>query len=139
MSTRSNTLVIETDDGKDQILVNMYRQMDGYPSGHGKELAEFLAKVKMVNGIGLTTPSGTIIANGTGCLAAQIVAHFKDGAGGIYLSTPTRSACDNDYTYIVRADTFKPGPIQVEIRDYNQRRIFVGDVKAFLEFCNQPE
>lgn len=138
MSTRSNTLVIETDGNEEQILVNMYRQMDGYPSGHGKELAEFLIKIRMVNGIGTSNPNN-VIANGTGCLAAQIVAHFKDGAGGIYLSTPTRSACDNDYTYIVRADTFKPGPIQVEIRDYNQRRIFVGDVKAFLEFCNQPE
>jgi hypothetical protein len=29
----------------------MYRQFDGYPSGHGQELAEFLLSGEMVNGI----------------------------------------------------------------------------------------
>lgn len=57
MSTRSNTLVIETDGNEEQILVNMYRQMDGYPSGHGKELAEFLIKIRMVNGLAQATPT----------------------------------------------------------------------------------
>jgi len=37
MGTRSLTYVY---DNKEP-LVCMYRQFDGYPSGHGKELAEF--------------------------------------------------------------------------------------------------
>ena len=36
---------------KDTEIVVMYRQYDGYPSGHGIELAEFLAKGRLVNGI----------------------------------------------------------------------------------------
>ena len=81
MGTRS--LTIFQDDEKKDIAV-MYRQMDGYPEGHGKELAEFLSRFVMVNGFNcLEKPVKQ--ANGMECLAAQIVAHFKYGAGGIYL------------------------------------------------------
>ena len=38
MGTRSLTFVYDNDDA----MINMYRQFDGYPSGHGLELAEFL-------------------------------------------------------------------------------------------------
>jgi hypothetical protein len=62
----------------------MYRQYDGYPEGHGVDLAEFLDDFNVVNGLGANTyPKKT--ANGCGCLAAQLVQHFKDGPGGIYL------------------------------------------------------
>ena len=44
MGTRSLTFVYED---KTPIL-NMYRQFDGYPSGHGQELADFLLSGKMV-------------------------------------------------------------------------------------------
>lgn len=80
MGTRSLTFVYDTD----AILMNMYRQFDGYPSGHGLELAEFLNSFEaIVNGI----PVGDKrkMANGMGCLTAQLVANFKDGAGGFYL------------------------------------------------------
>ena len=72
MGTRSLTFVTENEA---MPILCMYRQMDGYPSGHGADLAEFLAPIKMVNGLGSDAES---VANGTGCLAAQIVAHFKD-------------------------------------------------------------
>ena len=81
MGTRSKTVFIDN-DGKP--LVTMYRQMDGYYSGHGKELADFLKGKKLVNGI----PYGgdtTKLFNGMGCLAAQVIAEFKDGIGGIYI------------------------------------------------------
>jgi hypothetical protein len=96
MSTRSNTVVYEDDE----IILNMYRQCDGYLEGHGKELAEFLAPIRLINGIGLDSDN-TDKANGMGCLAAQIVAHFKKKAGGFYIVPPT-SLCDNDYTYEIR-------------------------------------
>lgn len=54
----------------------MYRQYDGYPSGHGQELADYLKTFRITNGIS-GDPINT--ANGMACLAAQIVAHFKGG------------------------------------------------------------
>ena len=66
----------EVHETKQNILC-MYRQYDGYLSGHGAELAEFLQGFNIVNGIRLGTPKRT--ANGMGCLAAQLIAHFKDG------------------------------------------------------------
>ena len=48
MGTRSLTFVY---DGKEP-MINMYRQYDGYPQGHGKELADFLNSGTMVNGFG---------------------------------------------------------------------------------------
>lgn len=135
MGTRSNTLVIDTGYKPEVIFVNMYRQMDGYPSGHGKDLAEFLMPFTMVNGMGLRDTRK--IANGVGCLAAQIVAHFKTGPGHIYLDTPTKKACGNDYTYIVRANTFEPGEaIQIEVLEWG-KRVFVGGVAALSEFCEK--
>lgn len=38
MGTRSITTIIDHQWDKPVRLVTMYRQYDGYPSGHGKEL-----------------------------------------------------------------------------------------------------
>ena len=108
MGTRSNTLVY--DDGV-QVL-NMYRQMDGYLEGHGAELAAFLLPITTVNGIGDYNANG--IANGAGCLAAQLVAHFKDGVGGIYLQAPMPDGeHDNDFTYVITPLEGKPTHVAV--------------------------
>jgi len=95
MGTRSLTIIQE--DGDDYVV--MYRQMDGYPEGHGLELAHFLEGFNLVNGIGANTDKK--IANGLGCLAAQVVAHFKEGVGGIYLYPSDTRDCGQDYNYIV--------------------------------------
>ena len=107
MGTRSLTRVIETyrDEKKDKqvkvTLVNMYRQYDGYPEGHGTELADFLKGGKVVNGIG---GDDTNVFNGAGCLAAQMIAYFKDGAGGIYIEPITAKNCGQEYEYEVIVD-----------------------------------
>jgi len=133
MGTRSNTVVIDTGNTKPVKLINMYRQFDGYPSGHGKELSDFLSKIRLVNGMSLNKSEGAI-ANGVGCLAAQIVAHFKTEPGGIYLENPT-GKCDNDYTYIVRANTFASNEgITVEVRDFRSKLIFHGSCEAFANW-----
>ena len=111
MGTRSLTRVIETyrDDKKNKQvktkLVNMYRQYDGYPDGHGMELADFLNGGKVVNGIG----TDKNVFNGAGCLAAQMIAHFKDGAGGIYIQPITANNCGQEYEYevVVNFDTME--------------------------------
>jgi hypothetical protein len=112
MGTRSLTIV--TDECDKEIAV-MYRQFDGYPAGHGQELASFLAGMMLVNGLPLQMPKDTKIANGMECLAAQIVAHFKTKPGAIYLcAAGTRGVCEEyDYTVYTRSD----GHIYVRVEE----------------------
>ena len=113
MGTRSLTRVFSTykDEKKNKQvkiqLVNMYRQYDGYPEGHGAELADFLNSGKVVNGISYGEQQK--VFNGAGCLAAQMIAHFKDGAGGFYIEPITAKDCGQEYEYeiIVDFDTKK--------------------------------
>ena len=109
MGTRSLTKVFNTykdEKNNKQVkiqLVNMYRQYDGYPSGHGTDLADFLNSGKVVNGIG-SRDEKQILFNGAGCLAAQMIAHFKDGAGGFYIEPITAKDCGQEYEYHVIVD-----------------------------------
>ena len=137
MGTRSNTVVIETGHEKEQILLNLYRQMDGYPSGQGKDLCDFLSTISMVNGIGLSNTRK--VANGAGCLAAQLVAHFKEGAGDFYIASPTKGAAigQNDYSYVIRINTYEPKAvwdIQVYEGGY---KAFRGGLGGFEAFCKE--
>ena len=84
MGTRSITVVKNENGDK---IIEMYRQFDGYPSGMGQELIDFITPFAVVDGLGIDNPQ--TIANGMPCFAAQLVEHFKDGAGGTYLYTPT--------------------------------------------------
>src|SRR3990172_4116421 len=97
MGTRCLTVV--EDENGDEIL-NMYRPMDGYPEGHGKELADFLKDMTIVNGI--TNNDTRKIANGMGCLGAQLVAHFKTDVGQFYLYPPKQRCFDEEYVYTVK-------------------------------------
>ena len=130
MGTRSLTKVIE--DG--QILVNMYRQFDGYPSGHGRELFNFLENMTMVNGISMEETRR--IANGAGCLAAQIVAHFKKEPGGIYLHPPGSTNCWQEYEYLI--EVLETQAIQITVTNPTTE-VFKGSVAAFGVFCSSEE
>ena len=133
MGTRSNTLVIgEYDVGyegtKDAQILNMYRQMDGYPEGHGAELLAFLEPIEIVNGF---TNSQIKQANGAGCLAAQMVAHFKVGVGGIYIEPPMVGVeFDNNFTYAV---VVTDDVIKVVVYEWDDS-IFSGTVPEFKKF-----
>lgn len=121
MGTRSLTYVYDELNP----VVCMYRQYDGYPSGHGKELAEFLNGGELVNGLG---SNDTKVFNGMGCLAAQMVANFKDGPGGFYLREPVLNRDDwQEYEYHV----FET---KVVVRDPKDV-IFDGTWKEFSDFC----
>jgi hypothetical protein len=98
MGTRSLTRFI-TQHGDEKIAITcIYRQYDGYPSVHGKELADFLSSGKMVNGYGSSEERQF---NGLGCLAAQFIAEFKKGTGNIYIETPDAIGCGEEYVYEV--------------------------------------
>ena len=131
MSTRSLTFV---KDDTNRVVMDMYRQCDGYPSGLGTELYEFLKDIKMVNGI---VPGSEKIANGAGCLAAQIVAHFKDGPGGVYLLNPSTKDCGQEYEYHITADE---SGITVKVMEaawtgHRAKTLYQGDLEGFGAFC----
>lgn len=149
MGTHSLTTFIETRTNKEtkkvlkNKIVTMYRQFDGYPTGHGVELAEFLAKSKMVNGIGAN--SAEVVFNGMGCLSAQVIAHFKDGAGGIYLQSASKGGGE-DYRYEVISgydENFNPLGITLKVYEVGYMRgetyinraklIFEGTAQTFLK------
>lgn len=138
MGTRSLTFVYD-EDGR--TIISMYRQYDGYPSGHGKDLAEFLEPITMVNGIGMTE---AVIANGPGCLAAQLVAHFKDGPGGIYLKPTTAVDCGQDYEYHIAPHGEGAGLTitchSIEgLRPFRRKKIFDGSIEEFKAFCEKED
>jgi hypothetical protein len=118
MGTRSLTFVY---DG-DKPVMNMYRQFDGYPSGHGQELAEFLLSGKMTNGIPVGVKEHFF--NGMGCLAAQLVGLFKKDSGGFYLYPLDCTDCWQDYEYHVYEN-------KVVVKDSTEV-IFSGDWTEFL-------
>jgi len=122
MGTRSLTFVYS----EDTPLINMYRQFDGYPTGHGAELAEFLSGFEIVNGYGEVKPK---LANGMGCLAAQLIANFKQSVGGFYIYAVTDNDCGQEYEYHVYEN-------RVVVKDPTAV-IFEGDYQSFAEFCSE--
>ena len=132
MTTRSLTFV---KDDTNCVLLNMYQQYDGYPSGLGTELYEFLKDITMVDGF--YPNAGNKIANGAGCLAAQIVAHFKDGPGGVYLRHPSSKDCDQEYEYHITADlsgiTIKV--VEAGWTGHRAKTLYQGDLEGFGKFC----
>ncbi len=108
MGTRSLTIFQEEDGTEIAVL---YRQFDGYPTGHGADLKEFLSGFTVVNGYGLGEPERS--ANGMNCLAAQTIAHFKDGIGGFYLYPAGTRDAGEEYIYIVG---YEKGRIRLKCR-----------------------
>ena len=97
MGTRSLTHVLDEDNNT---IITLYRQYGGYPDGHGADIYNQFGNLTIINGIGMGQ-SAPEYANGIGCFAAQLVAHFKKGIGGIYLYKPNSSDCWEDYTYYI--------------------------------------
>lgn len=137
MGTRSLTTFIstwkdeKTEKRKEVKIVTMYRQYDGYPSGHGLELAQFIAQGKMVNGFGANPE---LVFNGLGCLAAQVVAHFKNGPGNIYLHRGGTTNRWEEYRYevIFDEDTEKLTFKCIEVHG-KPETIYEGTVQGFIE------
>ena len=111
MGTRSYTQVVdrswEGTENNELPIINIYGHSDGYPEWMGKELAKFLQPILVVNGIGMQEGP---IANGTGCLAAQLIVELKDGVGGFAMQPTPKTAglgedaWDIDYCYIIYVD-----------------------------------
>jgi hypothetical protein len=128
MGTRS--LIHFKEDGESFCVV--FRQFDGYPEGRGKELAEWLSNISVVNGLAFGAEK---VANGVGCLAAQWIKHEKGGPGGVYMVPITAEW--EEYTYDVDVNF---NTRQVTMRCFDgATKIFEGPAKDFAEFLNQQE
>lgn len=109
----------------DEPILCVYQQYDGYISGVGHDLANFLIGKKIVDGIesGQTMEKG--FANGIECLAAQYVAERKRRIGGFYLTTKDDKEEFNyevrfiDNKFIIKVEGFEGSPEELlEIREW---------------------
>jgi hypothetical protein len=106
----------------------LYRQSDGYPTGHGAELKEFLKGFTIRNGIRVLEPKGKV-ANGPNCLAAMIVAHFKDDIGSFYLHPAGTRDRWEDYRYYVTAKFDEP--LHLRVTDDEDKPLYDGPLDDF--------
>jgi len=89
MGTRSTTNILDENGNR---LLCIYQQFDGYiEGGVGEKLIRLLEDRVVVNGYTMEDKERRNF-NGMSCLAADVVAHFKDGIGGAYIQ-----ALDEDY------------------------------------------
>jgi len=102
MGTRSLTRIY--DNG--ELLLQLYKQYDGYPSGWGLQLARYLSGGKAVNGYGSDSELHKIW-NGADDLAAQLIVRFKTKVGGLYVVSPKASDCGQEYEYEIHVN----GPV----------------------------
>ena len=138
MGTRALTFVY---DGSTPI-VNMYRQYDGYPSGHGLELAQFLTRGRLVQGL---SGKEQVVFNGMGCLAAAMIANFKETPGGFYIHSVEETECGQDYEYHVyqvedeirvRVTNRGCNMFGLTMSDKNES-LFDGTAVEFLNYCTE--
>jgi len=101
MGTRSITHIKQMPSLGDEIICSFYRGFDGYLSGHGKELSEFLSGKRLVNGIGSSFEEG-VDFNRAGQMAPYLITHLsKINSSGMEI-IPTGSQEDHiDYIYTI--------------------------------------
>lgn len=140
MGTRSTYRIIEqwqdteTKEIEGQEICLIYVQYDGYPEGHPSEVAEWLSGGRVVNGLGADSKEN-LVFNGAGCLAAQLIAKLKDGAGNVYMHTlSSRGNCCEDYLY----DIIVTGHKDIEFVCYSNygdepNEIFRGTPQRFAQ------
>lgn len=125
MSTRSLTVFID-DEGEE--IVVLYRHMDGFPDAHGMDLKEFLNGFVVVNGIGKEIVK---TANGMGCLAAQVIAHFKKTIGNFYLYPAGTRDCDEMFIYSIYMSSGESNTLNMKVETSNNFVLYDGPVCDF--------
>ena len=98
----------------EKIHTQIYHHYDSYPDHLGVGIAKFLSDIRVVNGLG--SHKGKVLANGMGCLAAQVLTYLKLGrhydnppqkeeiqVGNVYLDGPNTERGDLEYAYYIWA------------------------------------
>ena len=130
MGTRSLTVFNNEMDNSE--IVVLYRQYDGYPTGHGRDLLSFLNNMEIVNGISNTEKRR--IANGMGCLSAQIVAYLKEAPGDFYLHSAGTRDIGEEFIYTL----YYTEELRIKVQDtYDDGSdLFDGNMKSFKNWMN---
>ena len=123
MSTRG-TIRFNNIEGKE--LVNIDKHCDSYIEGLGKDIANFLNSITVVNGIRLQEERK--VANGFGCLIAQFIVNIKNGVGNVHIE----EYCEQDYNYIIQ-ETEDLNEFNIEVYNFNEL-IFKGNKQQFIDF-----
>jgi len=136
MATRAIIRLAKREEGvtfsehPDAIHTQIYHHHDGYPEYLGVRLSKYLRDFKVVNGIGRKDEEQKL-ANGLGCLSAQIVSKFKNGPGGVYVDQHGTKRGDLDYIYYVWATEGKD--IWISIFDaWDNQCLFVGGPQKLI-------
>lgn len=128
MSTRALTVVY---DEQDRSIAIIYCHSDGYPEGHGLDLAKILKDRIIVDGISSYDQKRS--SNGMGCLAATIVAELKDGIGGIYLRSDPEMDYGQEFEYHIWKNY-----VRVLVGGTGEI-MFEGPWNEFYDFCQEPQ
>ena len=130
MGTRSLTVFNNEMDNSE--IVVLYRQYDGYPTGHGRDLLSFLNNMEVVDGISNTEKRR--IANGMGCLSAQVVAHLKEAPGDFYLHSAGTRDIGEEFIYTL----YYTEELRIKVQDtYDDGSdLFDGNMKSFKNWMN---
>lgn len=139
MSTTSTIRFTRKHDDEYIPLINIYQHYDGYIDGVGHELAEWLYKKTLVNGLPLNYDQN--MANGIGCLAAQFIRDFKEEPGGLYITSLDNTSDEYHYEVVIN-DSFRNAvPVnavtEIIVLSY-EKEIFRGLPEELLEF-NEEE
>jgi len=136
MATRALINIVDRQEGRSfsktlpstAIHTQIYNHYDGHPERLGVTLASYLKGYDITNGIinGVQGP----IANGIGCLSAQLVSYLKDEPGNIYLRPPGNIDFE-DYVYYIWIKENEE--IMISIFNYEEECIYVGDCESLIE------
>jgi hypothetical protein len=122
-----------------EVVATLYRQFDGYPAGHGAELAKLLAGRGVTNGIPIGGECKAF--NGPGDLAVRVIAGLKaigsrhkdgrvDWPGDLYLLPPGASDCCEEWVYKVRVEGKR---VVVEVvHVFGDKQVFAGSPEDLL-------
>lgn len=127
MSTTAETHFI---DDQGRTCAVLWRTMDGYPTTHGAELKELLGTFRLVKGLSEHRDRARIcfhdieeprLAVGIPCLAAQVVALFKeDEPGHFYLQSPGYFELPPSFRYAIYVDDAGILSLRCEVPDFEE-------------------
>lgn len=98
MGTRSLTNVIDNGD----IILTLYRQFDGYPSGHGSDIKDALSGKSLVNGYNDANEQINGMPSAAVMLVASVADRNPDGkpvTGNFYIYEPGSTDCGEEFVY----------------------------------------
>ena len=140
MATSATVTFVE--NGRE--IVKIYHHSDGYIEGVGYNLASYLSRKRVGNGLNIHTDQN--FANGVGCLAAQYIRDFKFNPGSLYITSLNTSDKYHDYNYRIEINPDRYATescneiTRVIIRKHDDPvPIFVGTLAELLNFKEKED